>query len=100
MASRLVVRGSELNYVNKNGYTALHLCIETGLTKAVEFLINLGADPHIMDLQGEDACDKAKKRGMAKQFPIFNDCNITKKVLPIMPDGNQADLSMMPEFKK
>lgn len=50
MASRLVVRGSKLNYVNKNGNTALHLCIENDLKEAVEFLIYQGADPHIMDL--------------------------------------------------
>ena len=100
MASRLVVRGSKLNYVNKNGNTALHLCIENDLKEAVEFLIYQGADPHIMDLQGQDACDKAKKSGMAMHFPIFNDCNIHKKVLPILPDGRQVEVNMMPDFKK
>jgi ankyrin repeat protein len=39
MASRLVVRGSKLNYVNKNGNTALHLCIDNNIVEAVEFLI-------------------------------------------------------------
>lgn len=28
MASRLIVRGAQIDYVNKNGNTALHLCVE------------------------------------------------------------------------
>ena len=87
MASRLITRGSKINYVNKNGNTALHLCIENNLIEAVDFLISKEADPHIMDLQGEDACDKAKKNSLALQFPIFNNCNINKKILPILPNG-------------
>ena len=31
MASRLLVRGSDINYANKNGYTALHICIQNKL---------------------------------------------------------------------
>ena len=63
MASRLMVRGAKIDYVNKNGLTALHLCIENNLREAVEFLLFKGANPHIMDLKGEDACDKAKANG-------------------------------------
>jgi ankyrin repeat protein len=61
MSSKLIVRGASVNYVNRNGNTALHLCVENGLVDAVLFLLKKGADPHIMDLAGEDACDKAKK---------------------------------------
>jgi ankyrin repeat protein len=28
MASKLIVRGADVNYVNRNGNTALHLCID------------------------------------------------------------------------
>lgn len=54
-----------------------------------------------MDLTGEDACDKAKKNGMAVDIPEFNNCNINKKVLPLLPDGKHADVTKnMPKFKK
>jgi ankyrin repeat protein len=61
MCSKLIVRGADVNYVNTNGNTALHLCIENSLVDAVTFLLKKGANPHIMDLGDEDACDKAKK---------------------------------------
>ena len=61
MCSKLIVRGANVNYANRNGNTALHLCVENNLVEAVNFLIKKGANPHIMDLAGEDACDKAKK---------------------------------------
>ena len=31
MASKLIVRGANVNYVNRNGNTALHLCIENNM---------------------------------------------------------------------
>ena len=65
MASKLIVRGAKIDYVNRNGNTALHLCIENHKLEAVKFLMLKGANPHIMDLTGEDACDKAKKNKMA-----------------------------------
>jgi len=35
MASRLIVRGANIDYVNRNGNTALHLCVENKLKEAV-----------------------------------------------------------------
>ena len=61
MCSKLIVRGANVNYVNRNGNTALHLCVENNLIDEVNFLLKKGANQHIMDLGGEDACDKAKK---------------------------------------
>jgi ankyrin repeat protein len=69
MASKLIVRGADVNYCNKNGNTALHLCIENNLKEAVVCLLKKGANPHIMDLNDEDSCDKAKKNGMALTLP-------------------------------
>lgn len=96
MASKLIVRGANVNYVNRNGHTALHLCIENHIMpsdlntrnhmiEAVNFLLKKGADPHIMDLAGEDACDKAKKNGIALLIPQFNNCNHTLKKKPVLP---------------
>lgn len=64
-ASKLIVRGADINYVNRNGNTALHLCVENNIIESVNYLLKKGADPHIMDLADEDACDKAKKNQMA-----------------------------------
>jgi len=96
-----MVRGAKIDYVNKNGNTALHLCIDSKLVDAVKFLLFKGANPHIMDLIGEDACDKAKKKGLAVEIPEFNNCNINLKILPLLPDGTHADVGKnMPVFKK
>ena len=37
---------------------------------------------------------------MAQIFPQFNDCNITKKILPDLPEGVVRDVSKMPEYLK
>ena len=59
LADRLIKRGSNINYVNRLGFTPLHLAIEVGNTEAISYLLRNGADPHIEDLTGEDSCDKA-----------------------------------------
>jgi ankyrin repeat protein len=89
-AYRLIIRGANIDYVNRNGNTALHLCIQNEIVESIDFLLGKGANPHIMDLNGQDACDMAKKRGLARRFSIFNDCNPHMKQLPKMPDGNYA----------
>lgn len=94
MASKLIIRGSDVNYVNRNGNTALHLLIENNtfnekgqgsMIEGIAFLLKKGADPHIMDLNDEDACDKAKKNGVAILIPIFNNCNKRLKKKPNLP---------------
>lgn len=39
------------------------------MLEAVSFLLKKNADPHIMDLSGDDACDKAKRNGIALLIP-------------------------------
>ena len=87
MASKLVVRGARINYVNRNGQTALHLAIENVNRDAIRFLLKKGAEVHIMDLTGEDACDKAKRFGLAAEFKQFQDCSLSKKIIPMLPSG-------------
>ena len=48
-----------------------------------------------MDLNGQDACDMAKKRGLTGRFPVFNDCNPYQKLLPRMPDGKHANVEAL-----
>ena len=100
MASKLMVRGAQIDYVNRNGNTALHICIENNRKEAVKFLLSKGANPHIMDLDGQDACDKAKMNNMAVEIPRFNNCNIKKKIIPLLPHGEYADISQIPAFQK
>jgi len=96
MASKLMVRGARIDYVNRNGKTALHICVENKLVEAVKFLLSKGANPHIMDLEGNDVCDKAKNNGLALVIPTFNNCNIMKKVIPLLPHGEHADIRQIP----
>jgi hypothetical protein len=50
------------------------MCVDNYNIPAVKLLLKKGVCLHIMDLNGEDACDKAKRNGLVKEFPIFNDC--------------------------
>ncbi len=91
MSSKLIVRGSDINYVNKNGKTAMHLCVENKNIEAIGFLIKKGANPHILDLGNEDCCDKAKSNGVAMAFWQFNNCNVNLKRKPSqLPDIDDA----------
>lgn len=78
MASKLITRGANVNYVNRNGRTALHLLVENNVIgpdnkasfyEPIKFLLEKRANPHIQDLNGEDVCDKAKKNGLAILMP-------------------------------
>jgi hypothetical protein len=40
-----------------------------------------------LDKDEKDCCDKAKENGLAKKIKKFNDCNIRKKTMPLLPDG-------------
>lgn len=80
MCSRLLVRGANINHVNKNGNTALHLCVENSILEAVNYLLKKGANPHIADFANEDACDKAKKNGLSLKVLAFNNCSAPLKI--------------------
>lgn len=44
MSQKLLVRGANIDYINKNGMGALHLCIENNLVESVRFLLKKGAN--------------------------------------------------------
>lgn len=88
MSSRLIFRGANVNYVNRFGKTAMHICVENNLYEQVRFLLFKGADPHIMNLAEMDACDIAKRNGLAVKIPEFISCNRKLKKIPILPDGS------------
>jgi len=75
MSNKIIARGGNINHVNSVGKTALHVCIENHKTDVIDFLIEKGANPHIMDPAGEDCCDKAKRLGLGVNMSYFNNCN-------------------------
>ncbi|MFS8160005.1 MAG: ankyrin repeat domain-containing protein [Candidatus Roizmanbacteria bacterium] len=47
---KVLGRGADINYCNKDGKTVLHEAVEKGYsTKVIRFLLRKGANPHIMD---------------------------------------------------
>ena len=57
---QLIMRGADINYSNKYGFTPLHFGIEKQVSdKMVKFLLKAGANPHHEDIDGKDCCDKA-----------------------------------------
>ena len=87
MISRILHRGASIDYVNKNGKSALHVCVEMKLEEQVSYLLWKGACQHILDLEELDCCDKAKANGLARDIPEFNNCSMSKKVIPQLPPG-------------
>ena len=75
--------------MNQFGKTALHVCVEMNLQDQVLYLLFKGANQHMLDLEEKDCCDKAKENGLAKLIPEFNDCNIKKKIVPILFNGRE-----------
>ena len=87
LCSKLIYRGAKIDIVNMEGKSALHICVEKRLNEAVEYLLYKGANPHILDLNEQDCCDKAKHNGLQYQVNALNVCSINKKLVPLMPDG-------------
>ena len=69
MVRKLLSRGANIDFVNRNGNTALHLCVKMKRAEAVKFLLEKNAQQHITDLEGRDACDMAKENGLAEEIP-------------------------------
>ena len=74
---QLLQRGSDINHVSsKTGWTPLHWAIESKIeSKFIKFLLKNGAEPHIEDVNGLDACDKAKKIERYRGISLLTDPN-------------------------
>jgi ankyrin repeat protein len=59
LTGRLIKRGADINFTNKDGQTALSCALIYKKLEMVQFLLNMGANPHIADLKNNDSCDYA-----------------------------------------
>ena len=84
IASLLVERGADINAVDKNGKTPLHLLIQNGSSpELIEEFITLGADPNLRDYEGKLPSELTTDREILKAlnykpFSRFN-CHIKCK---------------------
>lgn len=61
--TQLLMRDANINHINKDGKTALHLAVENKVEyTTIKFLLTYRANPHIEDKEGLDVCDKVKSR--------------------------------------
>ena len=73
LGSKLLRRGVDINWRNREGMTALSYALIHRNLKMVQFLIENGADPHIEDSRDHDSCDYAQVNGI-DQFAELNYC--------------------------
>jgi ankyrin repeat protein len=71
MAIRLLHRGADINFTNMDGKSALTLAVESEIHPTVKFLLEKGADPHIEDIQGRDACDYSRMASDALAYRVL-----------------------------
>lgn len=78
MARKLVARGADVNWIDKNGNTPLLTFVQLKNShEQVRFLLEKKASQHIRDEEGKDACDHAKANGLASEagFEQFLSCS-------------------------
>lgn len=64
MAKKLLNRGADIDYVNREGKTALVMAVQMLRIDSIHFLLEKGANPHLEDLTGQDACDYARSANL------------------------------------
>ena len=62
----------DINSVNKDGKTVLHIASEAGNLKVVKFLLNMGADRTILDYDGRNALSYAKLTGNKELIQVLS----------------------------
>jgi len=70
----------DINTLNEDGKTALHMACEVGQYEIVSFLLDSGADTTILDDDGRDALNYAKLSGNKKIILLLSDYNDSKPV--------------------
>jgi ankyrin repeat protein len=71
----LIDSGCNINHININGKTPLHLALECRKVQTVEFLLKNNANPHIENFYGEDICEKVQRHNIIlsdeAMFPLI-----------------------------
>ncbi len=70
----------DINTLDEDGKTALHIASEAGQYEIVSFLIDSGADKNILDDDGRDALNYAKLSGYKKIILLLSENNDTKSI--------------------
>lgn len=84
-AKQYVNRGADVNRTSPEyeyGSTLLIQAIKLSKIDAIGFLLDHGANPHIEDMSGMDACDHAIKTGLSDTFPDLGNCNHSLRIRP------------------
>ncbi|CDW84797.1 ankyrin [Stylonychia lemnae] len=92
LAKKLISRGAKLDFCNKEGKTVIVQATQQMRMEAIQFLIQQGANPHIMDFQGNDACDYARINSIGS-IPELNNCDPKQRMRSAVPqdtDGTHA----------
>ena len=93
-ARKLIARGADINYTSETSLAGQSLLIQAICAQkhyAIEFLLDHDADPHIMDLAGRDACDHAKRMGLASSYPQLQFCDREKRKQPLVNKVQQQN---------
>lgn len=70
--NQILMRNANVNYVNFEGKTPLHIAIENKMPrKIIKLLLKSGANPHYEDFDGKDVCDKVKNMKEYQGIKIF-----------------------------
>jgi ankyrin repeat protein len=97
LTRKLIARGANVNFTSSSseyGQTLLIQAIRKHKKHAIEFLLDHGANPHIEDLSGNDACDHAQKHGLAAHYEELANCNKKLRV----PSDSQNVAQQSPAF--
>ena len=102
MASKLIQRGANVNqvdYKSQLSQTLLIQAINTNQINMVRFLLDHGAYPHIEDMSGLDACDYARMKGIAINYPELQNCIQENKIPPYKVDELLPRTHVVAKFK-
>lgn len=93
-ARKFISRGADVNFTSQVvefGQTVLIQAIRMRNHAAIEFLLQNGADPHIADMAGMDACDHAQRHGLAQAYPQLAMCDRSKRKQPLKLPGADGE---------
>lgn len=71
MANKLITRGSNKDYTNRQGRTCLHMAITLNDEQSIKYLLSKKVAMNIRDISGMTAIDLAKNYGYYSKYKEF-----------------------------